>query len=562
VRKKTIPVGVENFAMIREKDSYYVDKTELIYELVHDTDNAVTLFTRPRRFGKTLTMSMLDTFFNIHRRDGEKLFEGLDISKHSEFCREYMNQYPVIFLSLKDTDGLNFKSAFEMLRAAIADFCKRLVISDKFEPVDPDDKKIFAKLKAEEGTVSDIKNSLKNLMRMMYSVYGKQVILLIDEYDVPLAKAHHNGYYSQMIDLVRGLMSTSLKTNPYLKFAVITGCLRIPKESIFTGVNNFASYSVMDEYFSDYFGFTQNEVEDILEYYELSDKMKTAKEWYDGYLFGTSEIYCPWDVIYFVRDLLKNPNRKPKNYWENTSSNSEISSFFDIPDCDPSDKFEVLLNGGSISENITDALTYTQIHDSESNLWSVLLMTGYLTPVYPDHDDSGLTELRIPNREIASIFKTAVVEQFNKTLSETQITDMMNALWNGNEELASEIISDILWHTISYFNYSEDFYQAFLAGIFRGRSGGNEIKTDDEQGIGRSDIDYRDKRNRRAMIIETKCSDSKKDMERDCEKAIVQIKEKEYAKDLDGYKKVMRYGISFYKKQAMVKLDRSEESEI
>ena len=381
MKKRKIPVGVEDFAAIRENNSYYVDKTQMIYELVHNTNNAVTLFTRPRRFGKTLTMSMLDCFFNIERSDGNELFQGLYIMQHPDLCKENMNHYPVIFISLKDVDGFTFSDAFSMLKTAIADLCKRSSISNNVGMLDEDDISKFATLKSEKADINDIKNALLTLMRILYSVYNRKVILLIDEYDVPLAKAHFNGYYREMLDVIRGMMSTSLKTNPYLKFAVVTGCLRIPKESIFTGVNNFASYSVIDEEFSQYFGFTKDEVEEFLAAYDLSDKIDIIKEWYDGYLFGNSEMYCPWDVSNYIQALTNNRNMEPKNYWENTSSNSDIKAFFEMPDCDPSEKFEALLNGGTIIETVTDALTYEQAYNSESNLWSVLLMTGYVTPV-------------------------------------------------------------------------------------------------------------------------------------------------------------------------------------
>lgn len=555
--RKLIPVGVEDFAAIRAKNSYYVDKTHMIYELVNDTDNAVTLFTRPRRFGKTLIMSMLDCFFNVQRKNGNELFDGLDIMKYPDFCRENMNQYPVIFISLKDVNGLTFEDAFAMLKTAIADLCKKITFSNNAGVLDSDDVSKYAKLKAEQGDKSDIKNSLLTIMRMMYTAYGKQVILLIDEYDVPLAQAHYNGYYREMVDVIRGLMSASLKTNPYLKFAVVTGCLRIPKESIFTGVNNFVSYSVMDEEFSQYYGFTQYEVEKFLAYYDLSDKINITKEWYDGYLFGNTKIYCPWDVTNFIKALTKDRNKQPKNYWENTSSNSAIRAFFDMPGCDPSEKFETLLNGGTIHETVTDSLTYDQAYDSESNLWSVLLMTGYLTPTCPDKLSSTDRELRIPNMEVASIFQTAVVEHFKKTLDETKLHELMTALWNGNEARSGEILSDLLWNTISYHDYKEDFYHTFLAGIFVGR-GSYAVNTNKERGLGGPDIDLRDRRNRRCIIIEAKHSESENAMEHDCDLAIRQLRDNQYALKLTGYKQVLRYGVAFYHKQALIKLDTKE----
>ena len=554
--KKLIPIGVEDFASIRIDNNYYVDKTQMIYDLVHDTKNAVTLFTRPRRFGKTLMMSMLDCFFNIQRRDGNELFDGLDIMKYPDFCKENMNQYPVIFISLKDVEGLTFDVAYDKLKDSIADYCKNIVTILGDDNVDSDDMETFKHLKAQNCTIAEVHNSLKTLMRMLYTVYGKKVILLIDEYDVPLARAHYNGYYREMLDVIRGLMSTSLKTNPYLKFAVVTGCLRIPKESIFTGVNNFASYSVMDEEFSQYYGFTQNEVEAFLTYYDLADKLEITKEWYDGYLFGSEEIYCPWDVSNFVKSLTKNRNIEPKNYWENTSSNNAIRAFFYMPDCDPSEKFETLLNGGTIRETITDALTYDHAYDSESNLWSVLLMTGYVTLAKPSQAASAQRELRIPNKEVATIFQTAVVDQFKTSIDETKLRDLMNALWERNAETASTLFSDFLWDTISYNDYHEDYYHAFLTGIFVGR--GYSVNSNKERGLGRPDIDLRDRKKRRCIIIEAKHSESEKQMEHDCDQAIKQLRENQYALRLNGYTTVLRYGIAFYQKQAMIKLDPDE----
>ena len=555
MKKRKIPVGVEDFAAIRENNSYYVDKTQMIYELVHNTNNAVTLFTRPRRFGKTLTMSMLDCFFNIERSDGNELFQDLYIMQHPDLCKENMNHYPVIFISLKDVDGLTFSDAFSMLKTAIANLCKRLSISNNVGMLDEDDISKFATLKSEKADINDIKNALLTLMRILYSVYNRKVILLIDEYDVPLAKAHFNGYYREMLDVIRGMMSTSLKTNSYLKFAVVTGCLRIPKESIFTGVNNFASYSVIDEEFSQYFGFTKDEVEEFLVAYDLSDKIDIIKEWYDGYLFGNSEMYCPWDVSNYIQALTNNRNMEPKNYWENTSSNSDIKAFFEMPNCDPSEKFETLLNGGTIIETVTDALTYEQAYDSESDLWSVLLMTGYVTPVR--QTSSKQKELRIPNKEVADIFQTAVVDQFKASVDETELHDLMTALWSGQEERASMILSDLLWSTISYNDHHEDYYHAFLAGIFVGR-GGYAVDSNKERGLGRPDIVLRDKRNRRCMIIEAKHSDSEKEMSHDRDKAIKQLRDDQYALKLTGYRQVLRYGIAFYQKQAMIKLDKED----
>ena len=355
---KRIALGTDNFDKLVENNGYYVDKTELLYELVEETSNEVTLFTRPRRFGKSLTMSMMESFFDI-RHEGSTAFAGLAIqTRHDEFCGEWMHQYPTILISLKDVEALNYETAFKKLKTVIADLCKKLYGLCDSVAVDEDDKEIFARLKSKKADEEEIQNSLKTIMRMMNAAYGKPVILLIDEYDVPLAKAQENRYYPQMLDVIRGIMSTSLKSNEYLKFAVVTGCLRIPKESIFTGVNNFASYSVLDEEFSEYFGFTNEEMDCLLKYYDREDNMDLIRMWYDGYMFGTTEIYCPWDAMSYVAALRKRRNALPKSYWENTSGNGAIKAFFELGSEDITDQFETLLNGGTITENVTNALTY------------------------------------------------------------------------------------------------------------------------------------------------------------------------------------------------------------
>ena len=552
---KTINVGGENFIRLRQSGSYYVDKTEIIYDLFHNANNSVSVFTRPRRFGKTLMLSMISSFFDIDKKEYRNAFDGLKIRNHEAFCQENMNQYPVLFVSLKDAQGLHFESAFAMLKFIISDLCTEHSELENHPAVIAADAEIFHRLKHRTASEEEIQNSLKTIMRMMYSVYGKPVILLIDEYDVPLAKANANGYYREMLDVIQGIMSTSLKTNDYLKSAVITGCLRIPKESIFTGVNNFASYSVLDNRFSEYFGFTSEEVDQLLNHFNLSDKADTIRQWYDGYLFGNTHVYCPWDIVNYVSDLLYNLDCKPKSYWGNTSGNEVVGSFFDLPGINVSGKFERLLNDGTIQQTINNAATYNTVYESEENLWSLLLMTGYVTPVNSCNsgkERKNEISLRIPNREIADIFQKTVVTHFKKTVSSSKIRQLMDALWNGNDVKASDSLSDLLWNTISYMDYSEDYYHAFLTGIFVGR-GGYSVQSNKEQGLGRPDIDLRDRPNRRAIIIEAKRSDSRERMEYWCDQALKQIDEKEYTKDLDGYRKILRYGISFRKKEALVK---------
>ena len=550
-----VGVGKSDFEELRESGNYYVDKTELIYELVNDTDNKVTLFTRPRRFGKTLMMSMMENFFSI-RKDSKNLFEGLAITNHEDFCKEWMNQYPVLFVSFKDAEADTFDSAYKMLETSIADLCKKLSNITDSELVNQADIDVFNRLMYQKAEEQDIKNSLKTIMRMMKAVYGKKAILLIDEYDVPLAKASEkntakNGYYSKMLDIIKGIMSTALKDNEFLQFAVITGCLRIAKESIFTGTNNFASYSVLDERFSRYFGFLEDEVETMLEAADRKEAAKNIKEWYDGYVFGNSYVYCPWDVINHISALRYKRTAKPKNYWKNTSHNGIMLTFVERTDFDVADKFETLLNGGMIKQAILDELTYDTLHSSEDNLWSVLLMTGYITKSDPEEDDDTVS-LKIPNREIASIFEDTVVKYFNETVNTDSINELLNSLWDSDEKHATEILSELLWNTISYNDYHEDYYHAFLAGVFVGR--GYSVESNKEKGLGRPDIFLKDRRNRRAIIIEAKKSDKESDMDKDSDKAIKQIIDEKYAEGISGYGDILCYGVAFYQKQAKVKI--------
>ena len=548
-----IAVGDESFEEIRKSGLYYVDKTGLIYDLVGQTDNKVTLFTRPRRFGKTLNMSMMESFFDVGR-DSKALFAGLEIIKHEEFCASWMNQYPVLFISFKDVDGLDFESAYAMLCTVLADLCKKLEKLPSCDGVNGADVEIFERIMYQRASGSDVQSALKTIMRMMKAVYGKPVILLIDEYDVPLAKASEkntaqNRYYEQMLDVIKGMLSIALKTNEFLKFAVITGCLRIAKESIFTGTNNFASYSVLDDRFSRYFGFTQGEVGAMLAAAGLSDHAAVFKSWYDGYMFGDSSVYCPWDVASYVSALLYDQKANPKNYWRNTSGNGVIKEF--VGRFKVSGKFETLMNGGIITESISDELTYDHLHKSEQNLWSVLLMTGYLTKTAVG-EDGRTVSLRIPNAEIVGIFQDTVAIHFRERLDVSKQEAMMRALWEGDAETASAMMSDLLWNTISYMDYHEDYYHAFLAGLFVDR--GYETKSNKERGLDRPDLQLFDAEHRRAMIIEVKKADSRANMEKSCDDALKQILDHEYAKNLDdGFETVFCYGIAFFQKSAMIK---------
>ena len=550
-----VGVGKSDFEELRESGSYYVDKTELIYELVNDTDNKVTLFTRPRRFGKTLMMSMLENFFSV-RKDSGSIFEGLRITEHRDFCEEWMNHYPVLYVSFKDAEANQFDLAYAKLKNVIADVCKGVSYVGLEKGANLFDVEVFNRLQAQTGTDADVHNSLKTIMRMMNAVHGKKVILLIDEYDVPLARAREmdaagKGYYAKMLDVVKGIMSAALKDNEFLQFAVITGCLRIAKESIFTGTNNFASYSVLDEDFSGYFGFSRDEVEAILEAAERTDKADIIKEWYDGYVFGNSFVYCPWDVINYLSALKKRKDARPKNYWKNTSHNGILLTFVRHKDFDVAGKFEKLLNNGTIVQTISDELTYDTLHSTEDNLWSVLLMTGYITKADPG-EEGDTVALKIPNKEIASIFRDSVISLFTDTVNVDEIRNLIESMWEGDEIRSGEILSGLLWNTISYNDYHEDYYHAFLAGVFVGR--GYEVESNKEKGLGRPDILLKDRKNRRAIIVESKKSIKKADLEKDCDKALKQITDEKYAEGMDGYEQILSYGIAFFQKQARVKL--------
>ena len=550
-----VGVGKSDFAALRESGNYYVDKTELIYELVNDTDNEVTLFTRPRRFGKTLMLSMMENFFNL-RKDSAGIFDGLAITKHRDFCKKWMNQYPVLFISFKDAEAEEFDTAYDKLRNIIADICKKYSNDIEDARINQADARIFERLMFNKASDAEIQGSLKTIMRILSSIYGKPVILLVDEYDVPLANASEkdtakNPYYLKMLDVIKGIMSTAFKDNEFLQFGVITGCLRIAKESIFTGTNNFASYSVLDEDFSEYFGFSGDEVEAILEAADRKDKTDIIREWYDGYIFGSSYIYCPWDVINYISALKKRKDARPKNYWKNTSHNGILLTFIKRTDFNVADKFEILLNGGTIEQAITDELTYDTLHSSEDNLWSILLMAGYMTKADPGETQDTVS-LRIPNKEVLSIFEDTVISYFKESADTDTIKDLINSLWEGDEVQATRIISGLLWDTISYNDYHEDYYHAFLAGVFVGR--GYSVESNKEKGLGRPDILLKDRKNRRAIIIETKKSDKESALEKDCDKAIKQIIDEKYAEGLKGYELVTGCGIAFFQKQAKVKL--------
>lgn len=556
-----ISVGVSDFKKIRDNDACYVDKTGLIRELLHTENAEVTLITRPRRFGKTMAMSMLAHFFDI-RENSRRIFEGLKISDETEICEKWMNQYPVLFVSFKDIDGLDFDSAKRMLRSKIFQLCVEHIYLEKSERISEYERKAFSQMADRvDGEIADdqLKTGISLIMRMMQKHYMKPVILLIDEYDVPVAKANVNGYYVQMLDLMKGILSTALKDNPALKFAVVTGCLRITKESIFTGANNFTTDTISDRRYDEYFGFTAKEVKKLLRDADLEDRFGIVRQWYDGYHFGDMDIYCPWDVLNYIEKAISQGLEKPENFWENTSDNAVVGQFLERTDFDVTEKFETLLAGGYIKETISENLTYCSMTTSEANLWSLLYMTGYLTKARPQELKEGdkleekQTALRIPNAEVMDIFRSSVVEWFYKKSAGSDRRELFELLWSGNAKKLTELLSDLLFDTISFHDYAESFYHAFVTGLVAGA--GYIVESNYENGLGRSDIVIKDRRNRRAAVIEAKTAASERALEKECTDALKQIEEKQYAKKIErsGFKKVLRYGIAFYQKECLVK---------
>lgn len=555
MKEINIPVGISDFKEICKNGYYYVDKTFLIKELLKTTATKVTLITRPRRFGKTMAMSMLATYFDI-RENSQDLFDGLEISKETDLCKEWMNQWPVVFLSLKDIDGLNFKDAYERLVVQISNLYKNYTYLLDCDKIDPDDRQIFLDLKAGKAEKAQVFQALRTLMRMLQIYHQKKVILLLDEYDVPIAKASSNGYYNQMLDVMKGIMSTALKDNTSLQFSVVTGCLRIAKESVFTGTNNFVTDSITDSRYNEFFGFTQAEVDQILEDADAGKHAESVKYWYDGYHFGNVDVYCPWDLMNYLCDLQRNPEAKPDSYWKNTSDNAIIRSFIDYAGSSITKKLETLLAGGYIVEQIDESLTYDYLHSSEENLWSILYLTGYLTTVREEDLSTsvpdGLSALAIPNAEIQEIFETTVMKWFSDSAKTWSRQILFDAVWKNDCELLTQEMNKLLRKTISYHDYKEDFYHAFLAGIFAGA--GYSVESNKEHGEGRSDIVVSDIVNGRVAVFEVKKSNALADLVSDCEAALAQIDDRMYAKEFeDDYDEVLCYGISFFKKRCLVK---------
>ena len=552
--RKMLPVGYDNFEEIRKRDFYYLDKTLLIKELLNKVGK-VNLFTRPRRFGKTLNMSMLKSFFEIGSE--KSLFDGLAISKEKQLCEEYQAKHPVVFISLKSVEGLTYEDAIEMLRTLVAVECGRLDFLLQNPQVKDEDRQVMKALCWRKSTETELKNALVTLMRMLHVHYGEQVILLIDEYDVPLDKAHVNGYYDQMVAFLRGFFGEAFKTNPDLCFAVVTGCLRISKESIFTGINNLKVDTITDKRYDEYFGFTEDDVQKMLDDYGMECAREDMRAWYDGYHFGNADVYCPWDVVNHCDKLLDNPKARPKPYWNNTSSNALVKQFIDMADATTRSEIEQLVAGKTIRKKIVETLTYGELTESIDNLWSVLFLTGYLTvDRNAPKDEDDYTSLVIPNREVREIFIEKIQKWFaEKVVSQKQsMESLCQALESGNAEQVETILNEQLRGTISYYDSYEGFYHGFLLGLLKGKSDWT-ILSNREAGMGRSDIQIENATGELGMIIETKRAKSRNDMEAQCDAALKQILDREYAEPLidDGVNEVWSYGIAFFKKKCSVK---------
>lgn len=560
-----LPVGIEEFNEIRNGKFYYIDKTGLIEQLLGQWGK-VNLFTRPRRFGKTLNMSMLRYFFEIGT--DKALFDGLSISENAELCREYMGKFPVIFLSFKDVEGLTFEQARYSLAEKIAKEAKRFRFLLESDRLEADEKDHYRAIIAQNGgqfTMNEriLPSSLQILSELLQKHYGKKTIILIDEYDVPLDKAFQNGYYKEFVALIRGVLGQALKTNEALQFAVLTGCLRVSKESIFTGLNNFKVLSITDTRFDEQFGFTEAEVKTLLEAYHLENHMSEIKEWYDGYRFGDADVYCPWDVMNHVDKLWENPDAEPESYWINSSSNDLVKRFISKADRTTREEIEQLLAGGKIEKEIRLELTYDEIDSSIDNVWSVLFTTGYLTQV--GKPKRSVYQLKIPNAEVREVFRYQISEWFKNTVQNDMVglRPFWKAFSEGNAQGVEEILTETLGRTISVLDpkgsgsEKESFYHAFLSGMLVG-NGAWGVFSNKESGNGFADLMVETENPNAGFVIELKSVERISELDSACKKAMAQIHDRQYDAYLrnEGRNDIWAYGIAFYKKRCKVVVEK------
>ena len=560
--RKKISIGMEDFKEIIEKNGYFVDKTLMIRELI-ESNAKVTLFTRPRRFGKTLNQSMIRRFFEdeINER-GEKndngyLFDGLAVSRCGEDILRHQQQYPVISLSLKSAKQPDFDTAYGNICREIADEFRRHRYVLEAGKLDEDQVDVFRDIMSGKAKYADCCRALKVLSESLAVCHGRNTIILIDEYDVPLENAYVQGFYDEMIGFIRSLFESALKTNPYLEKGIITGCLRISRESIFTGLNNLEVHSILSSYCSDKFGFREDEVQDMLAYYDLADKYPELKEWYDGYRFGKTEIYNPWSILNYIRFVKEDPDTLPKPYWSNTSSNSIVREMVDDADEDTRRELEILMDGGTIEKPVHEDITYGDIHESMDNLWNFLFFTGYLKAGKQRSDGESIyLELSVPNTEVKTIYRQSIVTWFDKKIKATDRSPLIRALEEGDCETAEDFISTQLMDTISYFDYAESYYHGFMTGLLSG-AGSYSVISNRESGTGRPDLVLKTTaiRKGQVIIIEFKLAGSVRQLDDKCDEALKQIEDNRYAESFtsEGYPVVRKYGISFYKKECMVK---------
>ena len=563
-RKKQIAIGVEDFKKIIDKDGYFVDKTLMIQSLI-ESQAMVTLFMRPRRFGKTLNQFMIRRFFEDERtRSGERidngyLFDGLKVTACGEEVLQHQQQYPVIFLSLKSAKQPNFEEAYKKICRALAEEFRRHQYLLEGNSLADDQKIMFQKIMAEQADYSAYNDALKFLSECLWQYHGKNTIILIDEYDVPLENAYLEGFYDRMIQFIRSLFESALKTNPYLEKSVITGCLRISKESIFTGLNNLETDSVLHTRYADSFGFTEDEVKAMLAYYDLAAELPEVKRWYDGYLFNETEIYNPWSILKYVNDRKDKVTKFALPYWSNTSSNSIVREMVGEADEMAKADLETLINDGTIEKPVHEDITYGDIHQSQDNLWNFLFFTGYLKKISERKDESGETlylTMAIPNTEIKTIYKNSIAYWFEQRMKETDRSPLKHALETGDCEAAEDFINRQLADTISYYDYAENFYHGFMAGLLV-NIGGYRVKSNRESGNGRPDIVMQtvQVRKGRVILLELKIADSIAEMEAACDRGLAQIEEQRYAEPFitEGYPEVKKYALSFCKKECMIK---------
>lgn len=556
MRRKKFPIGIESFEEIRREGFYYVDKTGLIRDLL-DNWGKVNLFTRPRRFGKTLNMSMLKSFFEIGT--DKTLFDGLAISKETDMCDMYMGKFPVVFLSLKSVDGLTFEDAYGMLRRLMISEVRRFSCLADSERISENDKTAFMRILREKEGMDDVQDSLRILSELLYKHYGRKTILLIDEYDVPLDKAFQHGYYREMVALIRSLFGQALKTNDFLQFAVLTGCLRVSKESIFTGLNNFDVNSIVDIRHDEHFGFTEQEVLELLQAYGLEQAAATMKEWYDGYRFGNADVYCPWDVINYAKKLQADPQAEPQAFWINTSGNDLVKRFVDSADKTTQNEIERLIAGETIEKMVRLELTYDEIDNSIDNLWSVLFTTGYLTQT--EKSKEGVYKLAIPNREVREVFILQIQEWFKETIVQDgkPMQKFCQAFLEGDAEEIAKQLTMILCRMISILDtkarndQKENFYHGLLLGLLRSEPTWL-ILSNAESGEGFSDILIEPEDPDAGIVIEVKYATNIAGLDAECKKAMEQIKVRHYDEKLrnDGRENIFGYGIAFYKKRCKV----------